>query len=66
VRRYWDAFGALAELAQLVDEYYTAEQLDPAKLPLLQRQIWDVLQRHRLDDDLQYILKADHGDHSHD
>lgn len=60
------AYGALAELAQLVDEYYTAEQLDPAKLPLLQRQIWDVLQRHRLDDDLQYILKADHGDHSHD
>jgi cobaltochelatase CobN len=60
------AYGALAELAQLVDEYYTAEQLDPAKLPLLQRQIWDVIQRHRLDDDLQYILKADHGDHSHD
>lgn len=60
------AYGALAELAQLVDEYYTAEQLDPAKLPLLQRQIWDVIQRHRLDDDLKYILKADHGDHSHD
>jgi cobaltochelatase CobN len=60
------AYGALAELAQLVDEYYTAEQLDPAKLPLLQRQIWAVIQRHRLDDDLQYILKADHGDHSHD
>jgi len=60
------AYGALAELAQLVDEYYTAEQLDPAKLPLLQRQIWEVIQRNRLDDDLQYILKADHGDHSHD
>ncbi len=60
------AYGALAELAQLVDEYYTAEQLDPAKLPLLQRQIWDVIKQHRLDDDLSYILKADHGDHSHD
>ncbi len=60
------AYGALAELAQLVDEYYTAEQLDPAKLPLLQRQIWEVIERNRLDDDLQYILKADHGDHSHD
>ncbi|MBI3958674.1 MAG: cobaltochelatase subunit CobN, partial [Chloroflexi bacterium] len=60
------AYGALAELAQLVDEYYTAEQLDPAKLPLLQRQIWDVIERDRLDDDLQYILKADHGDHAHD
>ena len=60
------AYGALAELAQLVDEYYTAEQLDPAKLPLLQRQIWDVIKKHRLDDDLSYILKSDHGDHSHD
>jgi cobaltochelatase CobN len=59
------AYGALAELAQLVDEYYTAEQLDPAKLPLLQRQIWDIIERNRLDDDLQYILNEDHGDHSH-
>jgi cobaltochelatase CobN len=60
------AYGALAELAQLVDEYYQMEQLDQAKLPLLQRQIWDVIQKSRLDDDLKYILKADHGDHSHD
>lgn len=60
------AYGALAELAHLVDEYYAAEQLDPAKLPLLQRQIWDVMQRDHLEDDLRYILKADHGDHSHE
>lgn len=60
------AYGALTELAQLVDEYYTAEQLDPAKLPLLQRQIWEVIQRNRLDDDLRYLLSTDHGDHSHD
>lgn len=59
------AYGNLAELAQLVDEYYQMEQLDPAKLPLLQRQIWDVIQKSKLDDDLQYILKADHGDHAH-
>ena len=60
------AYGALAELGQLVDEYYTAEQLDPAKLPLLQRQIWEVIERNQLDDDLRYILKSDHGDHAHD
>jgi cobaltochelatase CobN len=60
------AYGDLAELAQLVDEYYRTEQLDPSKLPLLQRQIWDVIQRSKLDDDLRYILKADHGDHSHE
>jgi cobaltochelatase CobN len=59
-------YGDLAELAQLVDEYYRTEQLDPSKLPLLQRQIWEVIQRSKLDDDLRHILKADHGDHSHD
>ncbi len=60
------AYGDLAELAQLVDEYYQMEQLDPSKLPLLQRQIWDVIQRSRLDDDLRYLMSADHGDHTHD
>jgi cobaltochelatase CobN len=60
------AYGDLAELAQLVDEYYQMEKLDPAKLPLLQRQIWEVIQKSKLDDDLRYILRADHGDHTHD
>jgi cobaltochelatase CobN len=60
------AYGDLAELAQLVDEYYRTEQLDPGKLPLLQRQIWEVIERSKLDDDLRYLLSADHGDHSHE
>ncbi|WP_298815437.1 cobaltochelatase subunit CobN [Chloroflexus sp.] len=60
------AYGDLAELAQLVDEYYRMERLDPGKLPLLQRQIWEVLQRSKLADDLRYILQADHGDHRHE
>jgi cobaltochelatase CobN len=60
------AYGDLAELAQLVDEYYRTEQLDPSKLPLLQRQIWEVIQRSKLDDDLRYLLSANHGDHRHD
>ncbi|MCS6841957.1 MAG: cobaltochelatase subunit CobN, partial [Roseiflexus sp.] len=60
------AYGDLAELAQLVDEYYRTEHLDPGKLPLLQRQIWEALQRSHLDDDLRYILQADHGDHRHE
>ncbi len=60
------AYGDLAELAQLVDEYYRTEHLDPGKLPLLQRQIWEVLQRSHLDDDLRYIWQADHGDHRHE
>ncbi|KPL90647.1 cobaltochelatase subunit CobN [Herpetosiphon geysericola] len=60
------AYGQLAELAQLVNEYYQVEQLDPNKLPLLQRQIWNLLQTSNLSDDLQFILKANHGDHTHD
>ena len=36
-----DAYGELAELKQLVDEYYQVELLDPSKMPLLQQQIWD-------------------------
>jgi cobaltochelatase CobN len=58
------AYGDLATLAQLVDEYYRTEQLDPQKLPLLQRQIWDVLQHSRLDDDLGYVWSADSGEPS--
>ncbi|GAC1545919.1 MAG: cobaltochelatase subunit CobN [Herpetosiphon sp.] len=60
------AYGQLAELAQLVDEYYQVEKLDPVKLPLLQQQIWDVINRSNLADDLSFILQANHGDHSHD
>ncbi|KAB8145950.1 cobaltochelatase subunit CobN [Chloroflexia bacterium SDU3-3] len=60
------SYGDLAELAQLVDEYYQMELLDPSKLPILQKQIWDAIQKSKLDDDLRYILKQDHGDHSHE
>jgi cobaltochelatase CobN len=35
-------------------------------LPLLQRQIWESIERNRLDDDLRFLMRADHGDHSHD
>ena len=38
-----DTYGPLAELKQLVNEYYELEKLDPSKLPLLQQQIWDLI-----------------------
>jgi cobaltochelatase CobN len=60
-----DTYGPLAELAALVDEYYQLELLDPAKLPLLQGQIWDLVQRTNLGTDLK-VLKRDHGDHVHE
>src|ERR1700719_2529166 len=48
--------GALAQLTQLVDEYYQVEVLDPSKLPLLQQQIWDLVKQTNLDADLQARL----------
>ncbi|TAN71323.1 MAG: cobaltochelatase subunit CobN [Methylobacter sp.] len=59
-----DTYGALAQLTQLVDEYYQVEVLDPAKLPLLQQQIWDLVKETNLDTDLQARLL--HHDHDHD
>ncbi len=61
-----DSYGELAQLTQLVDEYYQVETLDPAKLPLLQRQIWELIKQTNLDADLSAMLSRDHGDHKHD
>jgi cobaltochelatase CobN len=64
-----DTYGALAQLTQLVDEYYQVEVLDPSKLPLLQQQIWELVKQTNLDTDLQARLlhhDHDHGDHDHD
>ena len=55
-----DTYGALAQLTQLVDEYYQVEILDPAKLPLLQQQIWDLVKETNLDTDLQARLLHEH------
>jgi len=61
-------YGALAELNQLVNEYYSLEKLDPSKLPIVQRQIWDLIEQTNLkaDLDLKRMLAQDHGDHKHE
>ncbi|WP_422923399.1 cobaltochelatase subunit CobN [Singulisphaera sp. PoT] len=59
-------YGELEQLAQLVDEYYQVELLDPSKLPVLQRQIWDLIKKARLDSDLARLMTQDHGDHKHE
>ncbi|PWT94706.1 MAG: cobaltochelatase subunit CobN [Candidatus Melainabacteria bacterium] len=59
-----ETYGILAELSQLVDEYYQVEMLDPAKLPLLQQQIWDLIKKSNLDQDLKLIV--DHHEDGHD
>jgi cobaltochelatase CobN len=62
-----DTYGALAQLTQLVDEYYQVEILDPAKLPLLQQQIWELVKETNLDTDLQArLLHHDHSHHEHE
>jgi cobaltochelatase CobN len=50
------SYGELAELAQLVDEYYQVEMLDPTKLPVLQRQIWELVVKANLDSDIEAVL----------
>ncbi len=60
------AYGALAELAQMVDEYYQVEALDPGKLPALQLQIWHKIIEANLDTDLKAMVRQDHGDHTHE
>ena len=60
------SYGDLAELAQLVDEYYQTELLDPAKLPVLQRQIWDLVVRAKLDSDMAAVLNRNvNPEHQH-
>jgi cobaltochelatase CobN len=63
-----ETYGSLAELNQLVNEYYAVEKLDPTKLPNLQQQIWDLVQKANLqsDLDLKNMLSRDHGDHKHE
>ncbi len=61
-----DTYGVLAQLGELVDEYYQVELLDPGKLPLLQAQIWALVKQARLDRDLELIRGArGHDDMGH-
>jgi cobaltochelatase CobN len=60
-----DAYDELGQLMQLVDEYYQVELLDPSKLPLLQQQIWDLIQNAHLEDDLKYLMQKGEG-HTHE
>jgi cobaltochelatase CobN len=50
-----DTYDDLARLEQLLDQYASAQALDPAKAPYLQAEIWEVVRRARLDRDLQVL-----------
>ena len=47
-----DSYGDIARLEQLLDEHYQCMTLDPAKLPLLEGQIWELVRQADLDRDL--------------
>lgn len=63
-----ETYGPLAELNQLVNEYYAVEKLDPKKLPYLQQQIWELVERTNLKTDLdtKTMLTRERGDHTHE
>ncbi|MFQ6028175.1 MAG: cobaltochelatase subunit CobN, partial [Dehalococcoidia bacterium] len=47
-----DSYGDIAKLEQLMDEHYQCQTLDPAKLPILESQIWEMVQKAELHRDL--------------
>ncbi|GLZ13528.1 cobaltochelatase subunit CobN [Actinomadura sp. NBRC 104425] len=47
-----ETYGDLAKLEQLLDEYATVADLDPAKLPAVRAQIWTLVQAAQLHHDL--------------
>ncbi len=48
-----DTYGDLARLEQLLDEHATVSALDPAKLPTVRAQIWELIRAAQLHHDLQ-------------
>ena len=61
-----EGYSEIEELSRLVDEYYQLEQLDPSKLPLLQQQVWELIQRAHLDTDLGQLMNRDSATHTHE
>ncbi|SCL35165.1 cobaltochelatase CobN subunit [Micromonospora nigra] len=47
-----ETYGDLAKLEQLLDEYATVQALDPAKVPTVQAQIWELVRAAQLHHDL--------------
>ena len=47
-----DTYNELAKLEQLMDEYVRVQALDPAKLPIIEAQIWQLVEETRMNQDL--------------
>ena len=57
-----ETYGELAQLEQLLDEYYQVQTLDPAKLPAIQGEIWQLLRTAELTRDLGFAGDEDLDD----
>ena len=47
-----DTYNELAKLEQLMDEYVRVQTLDPTKLPVIEAQIWQLVEETRMNQDL--------------
>ena len=57
-----ETYNDIARLEQLMDEYYQVQTLDPAKLPMLRAQIWELIVRAELHHDLHTTTAPDDFD----
>ncbi|WP_030489724.1 cobaltochelatase subunit CobN [Micromonospora chokoriensis] len=57
-----ETYGDLAKLEQLLDEYATVQALDPAKVPTVRAQIWDLVRAAELHHDLHAETMPDADD----
>ncbi|MEU8159827.1 cobaltochelatase subunit CobN [Micromonospora parva] len=57
-----ETYGDLAKLEQLLDEYATVQALDPAKVPTVRAQIWDLVRAAELHHDLHAEAMPDPDD----
>jgi cobaltochelatase CobN len=54
-----DSYNELAKLEQLMDEYVRVQTLDPSKLPILEAQIWQLVEETRMNHDLHVSERPD-------
>jgi cobaltochelatase CobN len=54
-----DTYNELAKLEQLMDEYVRVQTLDPSKLPVLEAQIWQLVEETRMNRDLSIDARPD-------
>jgi cobaltochelatase CobN len=57
-----DTYDEMARLEHLLDEYATVQALDPAKIPVLQAQIWEVVTAAQLHHDLHVAESPDQAE----